>query len=115
MELLIGGVSASPDPNGLPGSNVGEQIINGLFFWGLLACLGAMIVGAALWWSGGQGHNAYAASRGKTMVIGAFVGAVICGAAPALINFAQGLGSKVQGKAGTAIASDFAHAIAGLF
>ena len=113
MELLLGAVSANPDPNGLPGANVGEQIVNGLFFWGLLASLGAMIVGAAMWWSGGQGHNAYAAARGKTMVIGAFVGAIICGAAPALINFAQGLGSKVQGRPGAAVA-DLVHSVPGL-
>lgn len=114
MELMLAAVSANPDPNGLPGANVGEQIVNGLFFWGLLACLGAMIVGGAMWWSGGQSHNAYAASRGKTMVIGAFVGAVICGAAPALINFAQSLGSKVQGKPGSA-AVELAHLIVGGF
>ena len=100
MELLIADLSARPDPNGLPGANVGEQVVNGLFFWGLLACLGAMIVGGAMWWAGGQSHNAYAAGRGKVMVIGAFIGAILCGAAPALINFAEGLGSKVQGSGG---------------
>lgn len=94
MELLIAALSVRPDPNGLPGSNVGEQVVNGLLFWGLLACRGAMIVGGAMWWAGGHSHNAYAAVAREGDR------ALLCGAAPALINFAEDLGSKVQSNGG---------------
>jgi hypothetical protein len=42
----LGRVSAKPDANGLPGSGQLEQLVNGLFFWALLAGLGH--VGAEL-------------------------------------------------------------------
>jgi hypothetical protein len=95
LTLVVAKLSASPDPNGLPGSNVVEQIVNGLFFYALLACLGTMLVGGGMWGLAAQSHNSYYTATGKKMVVGAFVGAIICGAAPAIINFAQGLGGQV--------------------
>lgn len=94
-ELLMAAVSASPDPNGLPGSSVAEQIINGLFFYALLACLGAMIVGGGMWGIASRSSNSHYTSIGKMMVLGAFVGAIIAGGAPAMINFAEKLGNQV--------------------
>ena len=42
-------VRVSPKSNGLPGSKVLQDLINGLAFWGLLACMAGVIVGAAVW------------------------------------------------------------------
>lgn len=94
--FLVGAVSARPDPNGLPGSNVVEQLVNGLFYYSLLGCLAAMLIGAAMWAFASRGQNPHYATMGKSAAIIAFFGALVAGAAPALINFAQDLGAKVS-------------------
>jgi hypothetical protein len=39
VQTALAKVSAKPDASGLPGSNQLEQLVNGLFFWALLASL----------------------------------------------------------------------------
>ena len=94
--LLIAQVKAEPDPNGLPGSNVLEQIVDGLFYFALLGCVAAMLIGAAVWAFASRGHNPHYATMGKGAALIAFFGAIVAGATPALINFASDLGDKVK-------------------
>jgi Family of unknown function (DUF6112) len=94
--LLSATVSAKPDPGGLPGSNVVERLVNGIFFFTLMGCLAAILVGAVLWAFGSRSNNTHYASLGRTGVVGGFIGALFAGAAPALINFASHLGGQVH-------------------
>ncbi len=41
-------VSAKPEAGGLPGTPVLEKLINGMLFWGLLACVAGIVLGGAL-------------------------------------------------------------------
>ena len=94
--LVSAAVSAKPDPHGLPGSSVAEKLVNGLFFYTLIACLAAMLIGAATWALGSRSQNPQYASTGRLATVVAFFGALVAGAAPALINFAQNLGGQVH-------------------
>jgi hypothetical protein len=94
--LVSAAVSASPDPHGLPGSSVAEKLVNGLFFYTLIACLAAMLIGAATWALGARSQNPHYASTGRLATLVAFFGALVAGAAPALINFAHNLGGQVH-------------------
>ena len=94
--LVSAAVNATPDPHGLPGSGVAEKLVNGLFFYTLIACLAAMLIGAATWALGARSQNPHYASTGRLATLVAFFGAMVAGAAPALINFAQDLGGQVH-------------------
>ena len=64
--------------------------------WVLLACVAAVLGGAAAWGFGARfGHYASAQS-GRMMVLGGAVGALVAGAAVALVNFAFGVGGTVR-------------------
>jgi hypothetical protein len=43
----LGKVAAKPDASGLPGSDQLEQLVNGLFFWALLASLAGLFISIA--------------------------------------------------------------------
>jgi hypothetical protein len=96
LTVLAAGVSASPDPNGLPGSNVAEKLINGLFFYTLLLCLAGLLISVVVWVFASRSQNYHHAGMGRQGTIVAAFGALIAGAGPALINFFQGLGSQVH-------------------
>ena len=46
MNIPIAGVSATPDPSALPGSNVLQQIVNGADAWALAITLLGTFIGA---------------------------------------------------------------------
>lgn len=77
-------VSGSPDNTG-PGSELIQNVINWLMSYGLWACLGAAIAGAALYGLG-QSSGSYGGGTGKKMIIGGGAGAAIIGVAPTAIN-----------------------------
>jgi uncharacterized protein DUF6112 len=58
-------VTAHPNPRGLPGSNVLQQLINGAEAWALAIALLGAFVGAALWAVASHGHNHHYAARGR--------------------------------------------------
>lgn len=97
-ELLtvLAQVSAKPDPNGLPGSDVAERLVNGLFFYTLLGCLAGLLISIVVWVFASRAQNFHHAASGRQGTIIAFFGALIAGAAPALINFFQNLGEQVR-------------------
>jgi hypothetical protein len=93
---VLAKVSASPDPEGLPGSSVAERLVNGLFFYTLLGCLAGLLISILIWVFASRAQNYHHATAGRQGTIIAFFGALIAGAAPALINFFQNLGSQVE-------------------
>jgi hypothetical protein len=92
-----GFVSAPPDPSGLPGADQIMVIIGGIRWAALVACLAALVVGAAVWAFSSHQGNPYYASKAKVGVIGAVVGAALIGAAPAIIQWLYSLGTQVGG------------------
>jgi Mn2+/Fe2+ NRAMP family transporter len=94
--MLWPAVTASPDPHGLPGSNVLQQLVNGAEAWALaLALLGAF-VGAAIWALASHTHNHQYAGRGRMAAIVSAAAALVIGAGPGLVNFFQHLGSTAK-------------------
>ncbi len=93
---VLAKVSASPDPGGLPGSSVAERLVNGLFFYTLLACLAGLLISVVVWVFSSRAQNYHHAAVGRQGTLIAFFGALIAGASPALINFFQGVGSHVR-------------------
>lgn len=77
-------VSSSPDFSG-PGAELIQRVLNWTTSYGLWACLGAAIVGAALY-AFGQASGSYGGGSGKKMIIGGGAGAAIIGLAPTAIN-----------------------------
>jgi hypothetical protein len=96
LHLVLAAVSATPDPNGLPGSSVADKLINDLFFYTLIGCLPGLFVSVLIWVFSSRAQNYHHAAAGRQGTIIAAVGALVAGAGPALINFFQGLGSQVH-------------------
>ncbi len=93
---VLAAVSARPDPAGLPGSSVAEKLINGLFFYTLLGCLAGLLISVLIWVFSSRAQNYHHAASGRQGTMIASFGALIAGAAPALINFFQTLGTTVK-------------------
>ena len=92
---MNGGVSVNPNQN-LPGTAQLTQLVGGMMTWVLLACVLAVLAGAAAWGFGARfGHYASAQS-GRMMVLGGAVGAMVAGAAVALVNYAFHIGGTVR-------------------
>lgn len=95
---LIAGVSISahPDASGLPGSHALSGMVNGLFFFALLASLAAVFIGVVMWGVAGHGNNPHHAARGKMAVLIGGAAAFVTGAAPALITFFANHGQAIK-------------------
>ena len=65
MLILIGGVTATPDPTALPGSNVLQQIVNGTEAWALAICLLGAFIGAAMWAVASHTHSHQYTAKGR--------------------------------------------------
>ncbi|MDW3212646.1 MAG: hypothetical protein R8G01_01510 [Ilumatobacteraceae bacterium] len=70
----------------MPGAQLVTQLINWLMWASLMACLGAVLYGAALWRGGARLGNTPRAEDGRTYVAGGAVGALLAGLAVVLIN-----------------------------
>jgi hypothetical protein len=89
-------VAAKPDANGLPGSDQLEQLVNGLFFWALLASLAGLFISVATYAVANRMGNHHYAQNGKVgiLLMGPLAG--IAAAGPAIINFFSDLGQQVR-------------------
>ena len=93
---LLLGVTATPDPNGLPGSAVLQKLVNGTDAWALaLTVLGAF-VGAAVWALASHTGSHHHAARGRMAALVSAGSALVIGAAPGLVNFFSHLGAGVK-------------------
>ena len=90
-------INPAPDPSNLPGSYQILAVVSGLRWGALVACLLALVVGAAVWAFSAHNGNPYSVSRAKTTVLGALIGVFAIGAAPALIQWLYTLGTQVAG------------------
>src|SRR5271168_383409 len=90
-------VSATPDPSGLPGSNVLQQIVNGADAWALAITLLGAFVGAGLWAIASHTSSHHYAAKGRMAAVGSAAAALVIGAAPGLVNFFAHLGDLVHG------------------
>ena len=73
-----------------------QQIIaalNGLTLAGLLFAAGVVVIGGATWALAANRAHTQGVTWGRLMVIGGFVGAVVMGAASAIVNTGFRLGS----------------------
>ncbi len=95
MELFTA-VSAHPNPSGLPGSNVLQQLVNGAEAWALAIALLGAFVGAALWAVASHSHNHQYAARGRMAALVSGAAALVIGAGPGLVNFFEHLGSTAR-------------------
>jgi hypothetical protein len=84
---LLGDVTITPDPGGLPGSPALQKIVNGTAWMAGLGLSIALLAGAVFWALGHHSGNYRAAEGGKMAMITALVGAVIVGGAAGIINF----------------------------
>jgi len=96
ISLVVPAVSAHPNPNGLPGSNVLQQLVNGAEAWALAVALLGAFVGAALWAVASHSHNHHYAARGRMAALISGAAALVVGSAPGLVNFFEHLGSKAK-------------------
>jgi len=95
-QLFIADVSAKPDPTGLPGSNVLQQLVNGAEAWALAIALLGAFIGAALWAVASHTHNHHYAARGRMAALISAASALVVGAAPGLVNFFERLGTTAK-------------------
>ena len=93
---LLAAVSAHPDPAGLPGSNVLQQLVNGAEAWALAIALLGAFIGAAIWAVASHTHNHQYAARGRMAALISGASALIVGAAPGLVNFFERLGTTAH-------------------
>jgi hypothetical protein len=96
MVLAIQKVRVTPKPGGLPGSKVLQDLIDGLAFWALLACLAAMIIAATVWAFAAHSNNHHYTANGRRGLVVAAAAALAIGASAALVNFFADTGGKVR-------------------
>ncbi len=90
----IPGVTFSPSASGLPGSTVLQSLMNGVAFWGLLAALAGLVIGAATWALGAHSNNYQHTSSGRRAVLVSGAAALVIGAAPAILGFLYNAGKN---------------------
>lgn len=93
--VRMGNPGISPNENGLPGLPVVRSIVGALLTWGLVACVAGLVVSVIVWALGHQQGNYQSASNGKSGVMVSAGGALLIGAANAIVAFFSGLGSGV--------------------
>ena len=86
MPVVFNITPVAADPTGLPGGNLLETSLGWLGYIALAASVASLLAGGALWGLGQLGGNPQSAQRGRQLVIGGLIGALIAGAAFLLVN-----------------------------
>ena len=81
-----GPVDGQPDSAGMPGAHLVSQLVNWLMWVSLMASLGAVLYGAAMWRGGAKLGNSPRAEDGRHYVAGGAIGALLSGLAVVLVN-----------------------------
>ncbi|HLG66568.1 MAG TPA: DUF6112 family protein [Acidimicrobiales bacterium] len=87
VTLAAAGVTASPDPNALPGGPTLQKLVDGLDWWALLLALAGLIIGAAAWALGAHSQNYHQSIAGRRAVLVSALAALLIGAAPYVVGF----------------------------
>lgn len=96
LHLLASSV-VNVTPNGsLPGGDEIIKLLGGLATWALYACVAAFLLGGAIWAFSVRAGNFTQAHKGRDLLLGGLIGAIITGAASALITFAFTAGQAVH-------------------
>lgn len=93
---ILAAVGGKPDPNGLPGGEALQKLVNGLMFYGLLAALAGLIIGAGVWALSSHAGNYHHSAGGRRATIVCALAALLIGAAPAIISFFERVGNTVK-------------------
>ena len=88
-------VNLRPDPSGLPGGSVLQDLTNGIAGFALILCLMGLVIGAAMWGLGSNSSNFQQTLVGKRACGVCALAALLIGAAAAIINFFYGAGQSV--------------------
>lgn len=93
--LLAQKVDLNPDPGELPGGEVLQSLTNGIAGFALIFCLIGLVLSAGLWALGSNSNNFQQTFVGKRGFAVCAMGALLIGAAAAIINFFYGAGQGV--------------------
>jgi len=80
-------ITLQPSDSALPGGSVIQQLADGIGWWGLVAALVGLVVGAATWALGAHSNNYQHASTGRRAVLVSIAAALVIGAAPSVLSF----------------------------
>jgi hypothetical protein len=86
LSYLADDVTMTPSGSGIPGGTLLQQAINWLGQYGLWACLGAVLIGGAIYGISTYAGNGYQGSKGRTVALAGAAGAVIIGLGPSFVN-----------------------------
>lgn len=94
--LGLAALSLDPSAGALPGGGTLQQLANGIGWWGLIASLVGLVVGAATWALGAHTNNYQHASSGRRAVLVSGAAALVIGAAPTVLNFLFNTGQALH-------------------
>lgn len=96
---LVDGRTGSYDTStdNIPGAEKAVGIVSGLRGWGLILCVGAIVIAAIIWAFGAQSQNQAQATQGKKGVLIAILCAAVIIAAPELVKWGTGFGDGIKG------------------
>ena len=93
--LVAADPGITPNEDGLPGLPVVRSIVGALLTWGLVACVAGLVISVIVWALAHQQGNYQYAQGGKSGVVVSAGGALLIGAANAIVGFFAGLGAGV--------------------
>lgn len=93
--IVLKSININPNSN-LPGTAQVAALLGGMVTLVLYACGAAILLGAGAWGLGHQSGNYAAEHKGRSMALGGVIGAIVAGAASALVNFGFGVGGSVH-------------------
>lgn len=93
--VMSGDPGITPNEDGLPGLPVIRSIVGALLTWGLVACVAGLVISVIVWALAHQQGNYQYAQGGKSGVVVSAGGALLIGAANAIVGFFAGLGAGV--------------------
>lgn len=88
-------VVLNPDADNLPGGEVLQNLTDGIAGFALIFCLIGLVVSAGLWALGSNSNNFQQTVVGKRGLMVCSLGAILIGAAAAIVNFFYGAGQNV--------------------
>ena len=95
LMVLAQEVNLDPNPERLPGGDVLKSLTNGIAGFALIFCLIGLVISAGLWALGSNSNNYHQTFAGKRGFAVCALGALLIGAAAAIINFFYRAGQGV--------------------